>query len=129
MMLQLSTKDWNVSVGDANANDGFHSTQIRNCQKPRKMAMARSFGHAARQILRPTAARGATGTSSASSPAVSARSSTAMAPHLVLEAGGDGGGEPGDVERVEASGSFDGDRVLLDDSPGTARQEDHPVAE
>ena len=35
----------------------------------------------------------------------------------------------GDLERVEAARSLDVDRVLLDDAAGSARQQDHPVAE
>src|SRR4051812_43212545 len=121
MMLQLSTSDWNVSAGDANANDGFHSIQMRNCQKPRKIAMARSFGHAPFQIRRPREAFGATDTSSASRPDVSARSSTAMPAHLVLQAVGDGPRLLGDLGGVEPTGSVDGDGVLLDDAAGSAR--------
>src|SRR3954471_998869 len=107
MMLQLSTNDWNVSAGDANANEGFHSIQIRNCQNPRKMAMASSLGQAPFQSLRPKETFGAAGTSSASSPAVSARSSTAMAAHLVLEPIGDDPRAVGDIERVESPRALD----------------------
>src|SRR3954453_18110748 len=113
MMLQLSTSDWKVSAGDANANDGFHWIQIRNCQKPRNRPMASSLGHAAFQIRRPTDTFGATGASSASSPAVRLRSSTAMASPLLLEPVGDGGGQAGDGERVEPARTLDPDRVLL----------------
>src|SRR6478752_3432125 len=129
MMLQLSTSDWNVSAGDANANDGFHSIQMRNCQKPRKMAMARSFGHAPFQILRPSETFAAIGTSSASRPDVSARSSMAMPTHLVLQTVSDGPRLLGDLGGVEAARSVDGNGVLLDDAAGPTRQQDHAVTE
>src|SRR3954454_4157928 len=129
MMLQLSTSDWKVSAGDANANDGFHWIQIRNCQKPRNRPWAGGWGHAAFKFRRPRDTFGATGTSSASSPAVSVRSSTAMAADLVLEPVGDRRRQTGDVERVEPARPRDPDRVLLHDPARPARQEDHPVAQ
>ena len=89
-MLQLSTSDWNVSAGDAKANDGFHSIQMRNCQNAEEDGDGEELRPRAfpdpRGPARPSAAMG---TSSASRPDVSARSSTAMATHLVLETVGD----------------------------------------
>src|SRR4051794_35240202 len=126
---QLLNRVENVSSGEAKANDGFHSIQIRNCQNASTMAIASSFGHADFQIRRPRDTRGATRTSSASRPDVSARSSTAMPAHFLLEAIGDCPRLLGDLGRVEAAGSVDGDRILLDDATGSARQQDHPIAE
>src|SRR5262245_60999320 len=125
MMSQLSNNVWKVSAGEASWNDGFHSIQIRNCQMPRKIAMARSFGHVDFQILRPRDTFGTIGTSSASRPAVSVRSSTAMPADLLLEAVGDRASEVGDVEGVEAAGPLDVHRILLDDAAGPAREQDH----
>ena len=51
--LQLLNSVENVSSGDANANDGFHSIQIRNCQNPSTIAIASSFGQAVFQIAPP----------------------------------------------------------------------------
>src|SRR6476620_6722295 len=107
MRLQLLNSVENVSSGDAKAKDGFHSIQMRNCQNPSTIAIASSLGQAALQTRLPSEHFGATGTSSASRPAVSARSSTAMAPHLVLEPVGDDPRAIGDVERVEAPRPLD----------------------
>src|SRR5690242_5384134 len=127
--LQLSKSAVNVASGDANWYGFFHSIQIRNCQNASTIAMASNFGHAAFQIRAPRETRGAIGTSSASRPDVSARSSTAMTTHFLLQAIRDRARLFRNLGRIEATRPGDVDRVLLDDAPGAARQQDHPVTE
>src|SRR5215831_503852 len=111
-------------------------------QTPRTIAIARSLGQAAAQILRarPPAESRAWGISSRSSPARAVASGPAavatpvapvlaMADHLPAQPVGDGGGQPGDLRRVDPPWARDRHAELLDHPARAAAEHDHPVAE
>src|SRR5688572_25970023 len=108
-----------------------------SCHPPKNRARAASFGHSPSHARPRLPLAEAMGTSRASRPAISASRSvrtgsfisSAMAAHLLAQAVRDGGGQGGHLGVVEAPGTGDVDAELVDDATGTARQDQHPVAE
>src|SRR5581483_1203818 len=130
-------------TGPGRTYSGLRWAHTTACQPRKNSPMAVSFGHSPSQaaIRRPRA--GATGTSRASRPAISAprcsartspgrwlvSRSSAMAAHLLTEPVGDHTGQCGHLGVVEAPGTGDVDAEPVDDPAGAAGEHQHPVAE
>src|SRR5581483_25811 len=121
---------------------GFRWAKTTACQARKNKPTAVSLGHAPSQSRARTPRAGATGTSRASRPAISAlcssartsagvsvSRSSAMAAHLLAEPVGDQSGQRGHLGVVEAAGTGNVDAELVDDAARAAGEHQHPVTE